>query len=152
MEAPEGWYPDPEGIAEERFWDGSTWTQKTRQTPSAASETTSPVDNPVDVPAPAAQEAPRHSVSVESHAAVTTMEYLRSISLVVLSGVIFGLFAGAGLVILSLLPDEGGPQVLGVVLISAGGLAAIVMLIIAIVAADEASQWRTKTHHLIRRQ
>lgn len=28
---PEGWYPDPQGIADERYFDGSEWTDRTRQ-------------------------------------------------------------------------------------------------------------------------
>ena len=35
MEAPEGWYPDPQAEADERFWDGSTWTDRTRSAASA---------------------------------------------------------------------------------------------------------------------
>lgn len=25
-----GWYPDPQGIPQERFWDGHGWTDRTR--------------------------------------------------------------------------------------------------------------------------
>jgi hypothetical protein len=35
MEAPEGWYPDPQADADERYWDGSTWTEQTRMRPTA---------------------------------------------------------------------------------------------------------------------
>lgn len=27
---PEGWYPDPQGLATERWWDGRTWTNATK--------------------------------------------------------------------------------------------------------------------------
>jgi hypothetical protein len=27
--APAGWYPDPHGVAAQRYWDGATWTQHT---------------------------------------------------------------------------------------------------------------------------
>lgn len=26
MDAPEGWYPDPTGAAQQRYWDGCRWT------------------------------------------------------------------------------------------------------------------------------
>ncbi len=26
MDAPEGWYPDPTGVAQQRYWDGYQWT------------------------------------------------------------------------------------------------------------------------------
>lgn len=25
-----GWYPDPKGTPQERYWDGHTWTDRTR--------------------------------------------------------------------------------------------------------------------------
>ena len=28
-EVPAGWYPDPQGVAAQRYWDGSTWTDHT---------------------------------------------------------------------------------------------------------------------------
>lgn len=31
MNPPEGWYPDPEGIAFERYFDGESWTTRTRR-------------------------------------------------------------------------------------------------------------------------
>lgn len=38
LNPPEGWYPDPQGIAFERYFDGEAWTTKTRSesTPPAA--------------------------------------------------------------------------------------------------------------------
>lgn len=30
--APQGWYPDPVGPSRERYWDGWSWTQNTRET------------------------------------------------------------------------------------------------------------------------
>lgn len=30
MTAPAGWYPDPEGRPDERYWDGSAWTNEFR--------------------------------------------------------------------------------------------------------------------------
>ena len=32
--APEGWYPDPEGLAYERYFDGAEWTSRTREKPT----------------------------------------------------------------------------------------------------------------------
>lgn len=33
---PAGWYPDPSGQPGQRWWDGSTWTDQTQQSPAAA--------------------------------------------------------------------------------------------------------------------
>ncbi len=34
-DAPPGWYPDPEGLTFERYFDGAAWTAQTRSQPSA---------------------------------------------------------------------------------------------------------------------
>jgi hypothetical protein len=31
-QGPEGWYPDPQGLADERYFDGVNWTDRTRST------------------------------------------------------------------------------------------------------------------------
>jgi hypothetical protein len=31
-QGPEGWYPDPQGLADERYFDGENWTDRTRST------------------------------------------------------------------------------------------------------------------------
>lgn len=46
---PEGWYPDPQGLADERYFDGKTWTDRTRRQvaaspPSSSSATATAVD------------------------------------------------------------------------------------------------------------
>lgn len=33
---PAGWYPDPQGQAAQRYWDGSQWTDHTSDVPTAA--------------------------------------------------------------------------------------------------------------------
>lgn len=49
--APEGWYPDPTGAAQQRFWDGEQWTQAIA----------APAVIAVAVPAPPAKDwAQRH--------------------------------------------------------------------------------------------
>ncbi|MEX7470612.1 DUF2510 domain-containing protein [Mycobacterium adipatum] len=49
--APEGWYPDPTGTAQQRFWDGEQWTQAIA----------APTVITVAVPAPPAKDwAQRH--------------------------------------------------------------------------------------------
>lgn len=56
---------------------------------------TSPLPNPEDATALLPHEAPHHSVSVGTVAAVTPIEYLRATILMVLLGAIFGLCAVA---------------------------------------------------------
>ncbi len=49
--APEGWYPDPTGVPQQRFWDGEQWTQAIA----------APTVITVAVPAPPAKDwAQRH--------------------------------------------------------------------------------------------
>jgi len=36
VDVPEGWYPDPQGLAYERYFDGANWTQATRDKQAAA--------------------------------------------------------------------------------------------------------------------
>lgn len=44
---PAGWYPDPSGAADERFWDGSNWSQATRRAPAPQpTGTQDPVGSP----------------------------------------------------------------------------------------------------------
>ena len=50
MTAPAGWYPDPEGRPDERYWDGTAWTNEFRA-PHAA-PLPPPVMNAVAVVAP----------------------------------------------------------------------------------------------------
>jgi hypothetical protein len=38
MDAPAGWYPDPQADADERYWDGSTWTEQIRMRPTAVAQ------------------------------------------------------------------------------------------------------------------
>lgn len=51
MNPPEGWYPDPEGVAFERYFDGESWTTKTR------SESSSPPARQSDNSSTSAEEA-----------------------------------------------------------------------------------------------
>lgn len=46
---PAGWYPDPYGISEMRWWDGQNWTDSVHP-PSAPEPTATPVSAPVSTP------------------------------------------------------------------------------------------------------
>lgn len=48
-DVPPGWYPDPLQKADERFWDGDTWTQQTRSSSDPQSDTSAA---PVVIPPP----------------------------------------------------------------------------------------------------
>src|SRR5918999_2421770 len=53
---PAGWYPDPHGQAELRYWDGNTWTEHTSgEAPGAAGPTQ--IDQPQAAAAPDAGAA-----------------------------------------------------------------------------------------------
>jgi hypothetical protein len=38
MDAPAGWYPDPQADADERYWDGATWTEQIRMRSAAVAQ------------------------------------------------------------------------------------------------------------------
>lgn len=54
MTAPAGWYPDPEGRPDERYWDGDAWTSEFRAplAPQLPPPVTSPVTSQVALFAP----------------------------------------------------------------------------------------------------
>jgi hypothetical protein len=56
---PAGWYRDPRGLPEERWWDGSGWTDYTRPDPIAQDDVAA---SPAPVPAPANPYVVPHSV------------------------------------------------------------------------------------------
>ena len=45
---PAGWYPDPLGVAEQRWWDGSSWTVNVHGTPLGARSSSSVPGDSVD--------------------------------------------------------------------------------------------------------
>ncbi len=99
--APEGWYPDPEGVADERYFDGDAWTQRTRA-------------NPVVAPSPQPgtrtierKPAPRSQVN---HPLVKAAERVSSVANVFAWGMLFiGIVGsvGMGILALSAIGDNG---------------------------------------------
>lgn len=63
---PAGWYPDPDGSGQSRWWNGQSWTE--HFAPFAAADTVvSAPAHPVTVPLPsAAQARPRETLSAQS--------------------------------------------------------------------------------------
>lgn len=47
-----GWYPDPDGAAGERWWNGAGWSDSRRAGAAAAAASTSPYAAPTAVPPP----------------------------------------------------------------------------------------------------
>lgn len=54
-----GWYPDPHGLFESRWWNGSAWTKDVR-----ASVQDSPVERPVSQTAPLTPSEPRDELLI----------------------------------------------------------------------------------------
>jgi nitrate reductase gamma subunit len=127
MEAPAGWYPDPKAEADERYWDGATWTEKTRQ------EETASILNP-HIP-PGGLTLQRSGVSREDSALLASMGYLHSIALVVISGVVVGFAVGVGLLfslVLQVVEIAAIFFVMGAIL----GIAMLIGSIVALIRAD----------------
>lgn len=60
---PADWYPDPAGTADQRFWDGSNWSQSTRRTPAAQ-----PAPEAAQPSAPQWQPGPQSYAAQQPHA------------------------------------------------------------------------------------
>jgi len=125
MEAPAGWYPDPQAEADERYWDGAEWTERTRQEQAVLEQSA----------ATSVESAVRGSTQVGDAAALASMGYLHAIALVVISGVVVTLGAGIGLLLLLVFEVD---EFAGVFFIVGGavGIAMLVASVFALLRAD----------------
>ena len=123
--APQGWYPDPHELADERYWDGETWTVEVRN--SAAMTTGGVTTVLAATPSDVATVTP---TSVETPKAVVDPKFIKKAhaharSLTFLSGVV-GLFIALLGIILAIsglfVPDAG--LTIGLM---AGGFVAVLM-------------------------
>lgn len=119
LSGPEGWYPDPQGLAPERYWDGSDWTERTRSTPVFTAHK------------PAESDQPR-----SGGASLASMEYLHAIALVLLAGVVAAPFVIVGVAITFAGPDSVFPGALLIVLGVAIGIALCIASVGALMKAD----------------
>lgn len=83
-----GWYPDPDGFALLRYWDGALWTSHTQPLPSAPAPTPDPYQ--VQMLALARQQA--RAAQRTSHS-VHMMWQLLGVAAVLLiaAGIVYGL-------------------------------------------------------------
>jgi hypothetical protein len=64
---PAGWYPDPQGEAEQRYWDGSAWTEHVHGTAAAAPQA-APPQPPAQQP-PQPQQSPGPAIGTPGYVA-----------------------------------------------------------------------------------
>jgi len=133
MEAPTGWYPDPQAEADERYWDGSSWTDQTRQEQR--------IVNPGSTDASGSSLDKGSTVAGEA-AVLASMSYLHAIALVVISGVVVGFGVALGL-LFQLAFEAEVPAAIFFVLGGAVGIAMLVASIVALLRAD-ADRARTR--------
>ena len=134
---PSGWYPDPEGLHDERYHDGTEWTSETRSAPKAAE----------NAPTPAAPPPPPTTTDEEQrNTQRATMHYVRSLAiLAALFVYISAMSVIVGLVGFGSASLESVPLL---ILAGLGGIALIVGLIFALIqfvsAFRTANEWANR--------
>lgn len=140
--AAEGWYPDPQRAADERYWDGSEWTSRTRSgfAGSKSTDSRSQSRSRKDHPGLSGQAYGTAGIEAAGTASAS-LEYLRAIALAVVSGVIATPFVVLGAVLVA---GGSGSAALGVILLVAGGGVAIGMSIAALIALTNGNDIRRR--------
>lgn len=90
--APEGWYPDPQGLADERYYDGTGWTDKTRKTQMAGTPKREPT-----IPSGGDSDLLRGNIDAQLATASFTRVVALGVMLVIGLSVLAGIGASAAL-------------------------------------------------------
>jgi hypothetical protein len=122
-DVPAGWYPDPQGLADERFFDGEAWSQQVRSV--------APAEAAASAAAPS--ERPVNDLERVLAASLATANYTRVIALSVLASLWAAVATGLLVVVISSVSsyDRGG----GVAFILIFGIGGLLVFIVAIIGS-----------------
>ena len=130
---PSGWYPDPDGLADERYHDGTEWTSQTRSTQKAAENAPPPPPRTKD------EEEQRKTQRA-------TMHYVRSLAILAALFVylsVMSAIVGLAVLVANVNGWEGGGAFAGFIAFIAA-ITLIVGLILGIIQFISAFQTANK--------
>ena len=121
-DVPAGWYPDPQGLADERFFDGDVWSDQVRAI--------QPEAKPAVAMSSSDPSAATHDKILA--ASLATANYTRMIALSVLASLWAAIVTGLLVVVISSVsPYDRGEGVAWILIVGIGGLLAFIVAIVA---------------------